>query len=258
MRTLGVQPIMLKMEVEKLFNRQTIEKLRELKLNGFLESYERQLEQPSIVELSFDERLAMLVDAEYLNRKNRTSARLLKTANLRVPASIENIHYNPRRNLDKSVMLGFYSCSWIVQKQDILINGSTGSGKTYISCALGEIACRNGYQTLYYRTTNLLSQLAVSRADGTYVKFLSTLKKVPVLILDDFGLMPLGSAEGREIFEVIESRCKERSTIIAGQIPVEEWHQFMIDPTVADAIIDRIVYTSHRIKIDGDSMRKHF
>ncbi|MEI7563623.1 MAG: IS21-like element helper ATPase IstB [bacterium] len=253
-----MQPITLKMEVNEMFNCQTTEKLRELKLSGFLAEYERQLEQPSIIELSFDERLAMIVDAEYLNRKNRTVARLLKSANLRVPASIENIHYNPRRNLDKSVMQGFYSCSWILQKQDILINGSTGAGKTYISCALGEIACRNGYQTLYYRTTNLLTQIAVSRADGTYVKLLATLKKVPVLILDDFGLVPLGSAEGREISDIIESRCKERSTIIAGQIPVEEWHQFMVDPTVADAIIDRIVYTSHRIKIEGESMRKNF
>jgi DNA replication protein DnaC len=244
------------MGVEKMFNHQTIEKLREMKLNGLVESYERQLEQPSIMELSFDERLSMLVDDEYVNRKNRTVARLIKSANFRIPASIENINYNPRRKLDKSVMQGFYSCSWIKQKQDILISGSTGAGKTFISCALGEIACRNGYQTIYYRTSSLLAMLAVSRGDGTYIKLLAALKKVPVLILDDFGLMPLGSNEGREIHEVIESRCKERSTIIAGQIPVEEWHQFILDPTIADAIIDRIVYTSHRIKIDGDSMRK--
>jgi len=244
------------MGVKDMFNRQTIEKLREMKLNGFVESYERQLEQPSIMELSFDERFSMLVDDEYINRKNRTVSRLIKSANFRMPASIENINYNPRRKLDKSVMQGFYSCSWIKQKQDILITGSTGAGKTFISCALGEIACRNSYQTVYYRTPNLLSILATSRGDGTYMKLLATLKKVPVLILDDFGLMPLGSNEGREILEVIESRCKERSTIIAEQIPVEEWHQFILDPTVADAIIDRVVYTSHRIKIDGDSMRK--
>ena len=244
------------MGVEKMFNHQTIEKLREMKLNGFVEAYERQLEQPSIMELSFDERLSMLVDDEYTSRKNRTVSRLIKNANFRMSASIENINYNPRRKLDKSVMHGFYSCSWIKQNQDILITGSTGAGKTFISCALGEIACRNGYQTIYYRTSNLLSMLAASRGDGTYIKLLSKLKKVPVLILDDFGLMPLGSNEGREIHEVIESRCKERSTIIAGQIPVEEWHQFILDPTVADAIIDRVIYTSHRIKIDGDSMRK--
>lgn len=239
-----------------MFNQQTVEKLREMKLKGFVESYERQLEQPSVLELSFDERFSMLVDDEHLNRKNRTVSKLIKNAKFRMPASIENINYNPRRKLDKSIIQGFYSCSWIKLKQDILITGATGVGKTFICCAIGEIACRNSYHTIYYRTSNLLSLLAAKRGDGTYMKFINSLKNIPVLILDDFGLIPLGSTEGREILEVVEARSKDRSTIIAGQIPIEEWHQFILDPTVADAIIDRFVYTSHRIKIGGDSMRK--
>jgi DNA replication protein DnaC len=234
----------------------TLDKLHEMRLIGMAEALQVQLEQPDYAGLSFEERFGLLVDQEWTYRQNRSLARRLKEAKLRLSASVEEIDYRQSRELDRSVLLSLANCDWVRSHQVVLITGPTGSGKTFIGCALAQAACRQGFSARYYRVSRLLQELALARGDGSYPRFLQRLAKVDVLFLDDWGLAPLSPAESRELLEVIDDRTQTRATVIASQLPVAEWHGMIGDPTVADAILDRLVHRAHKVTLKGESMRK--
>jgi len=234
----------------------TLEKLRALKLNGMLEALERQKESREIKELDFEERLGLLLDAEdFYKRAQRFNSRL-KYAKLRQSACVEDVDFKYPRGLDKPHFLSLANCRWVAEHNNVLITGPTGVGKTYIACALGQMACREGYRALYLRMPRLLQEMAVARADGRYAKLLLSWSKVDVLVLDDFGLSPLTPESTRDVLEVLDDRYNTRSTIVSSQLPVPNWHETMQDPTLADAVLDRLVHNSYRIELKGDSMRK--
>ncbi|BAD40284.1 transposase subunit [Symbiobacterium thermophilum IAM 14863] len=216
----------------------------------------RQQQQPELQSLSFEERLELLVDQEWLDRQNRRLARLLKEAKFRVAACMEDVDYQHPRGLDRTVMRSLAACQWVEYGQHILIAGPTGVGKTFIACALGNAACRHGYTVRYYRVPRLLAELATARVDGSLRRILNTLARTDVLILDDWGLAPISVAESRDLLEVIDDRTQARSTVIASQLPIETWHSVIGDATVADAILDRLVHGAHKLNLKGESMRK--
>ncbi len=239
-----------------MLNEQTMEKLYAMKLAGMAEALKEQWSHPAATDLSFEERFAMLVDAEHLLRENGRMKRLLHGARLKLSASMEDIDYRTPRGLDKSVILSLGTCGWIERHQNVIIIGPTGSGKTFLSCALAHKACRKGLSAYYTRTPKLSYTLAIARADGSYAKTLTRLARARVLVLDDFGLSPLTDPERRDLLEVIEDRHGTASTIIASQLPVDHWHEMIGDPTIADALLDRLVHNAHRIHLKGESMRK--
>lgn len=239
-----------------MLTQQTIDSLEALRLPAMARAYAEQMADPRAADLSFDERLGMIVDREIATRENKRLTRLIREAKLRLNACIEDIDYTYARGLDRSVIAGLRSCRWIEERLNAVITGPTGVGKSFIACALGNLACRNGYSTRYYRLSRLLSELNLARADGTYVRTLQRLSKIQVLIIDDFGLADMTVQDSRDLLEILDDRVAARSTIIASQIPLERWHETLADPTVADAILDRIVHTSYRIKLVGESMRK--
>jgi DNA replication protein DnaC len=239
-----------------MLNEQTFEKLYVLKLPGMAEALKEQLSQPEMNDLSFEERFAMLVDAEYLFRENKRMKRLLRNAKLKLSASPEDIDYRAPRGLDKSVIRSLGSCGWIRKRQNVIIVGPTGTGKTYIACALAQRACREGMSAFYLRTPTLYRTLAMARADGSYARVLARLGRTSLLVLDDLGLSALADQERRDLLEVIEDRHGSASTIITSQLPVEHWHEVIGDPTIADALLDRLVHNAHRIGLKGESMRK--
>jgi len=239
-----------------MLNQATIGRLRELRLYGMAEAAADQMRQPDVNELSFEERLGLLVDQEWTYRHNRRLARLLREARLRLPACMEDIDYYHPRSLDRAVMRNLGSCSWIKAHQSVLITGPTGAGKTYIACALGNAACRQGFSTCYYRSTRLLMDLAIARADGSYPKLLQKLAKTEVLILDDWCMPGLDAEQARQMLDIIDDRVLQRSTIVASQLPIGEWHGVISDPTTADAILDRLIHGSHKLFLSGDTMRR--
>jgi len=239
-----------------LLNEQTFEKLYSLKLIGMAEALKGQLANPELDDLSFEERFAMLADAEYLFRENKRMKRLLKNAKLKLSASLEDIDYHAPRGLDKSMMRSLGNCGWIRKRQNVIIVGPTGTGKTFIACALAQRACREGMASFYLRTPTLYRTLAMARADGSYGRVLSRLARVSLLVLDDLGLAALSDHERRDLLEVIEDRHGSSSTILTSQLPVEHWHEVIGDPTIADALLDRLVHNAHRISLKGESMRK--
>lgn len=234
----------------------TVSKLYEMKLHGMAEALKEQLQQPGISELPFEERFSLLVDRECTHRDNRRLSRLLRNAKLRLSASIEDIDFRTPRGLDRSVILRLAQCDWIRNAHNVLITGPTGVGKTYLACALAQRACRSGFPALYMRLPTLFQQLALARADGSYPRLLKRIGKAKVLVVDDWGIAPMAAAERRDLFEVIEDRHGISSTIVATQLPVNLWHENIRDPTIADAILDRIVHSAHRIELKGESMRK--
>jgi DNA replication protein DnaC len=236
--------------------RQSLDKLQEMRLHGMVEGLSQQLEQPAAQGLSFEERFDLLVDQEYTYRRNRRLARLLKEARLRLDASPEDIDYHHPRGLDRHLMMTLATSEWIRLHQNLLITGPTGTGKTYVACALANAACRQGLSCRYYRMPRLLSDLLTARGDGSYPKLLTKLAKIQLLILDDWGLAPLAPQEARDMLEIIDDRSEARSTLIAAQLPVAQWHQTIDDPTVADAILDRLLHHAHQIVLRGESMRK--
>lgn len=239
-----------------MLNEQTFEKLFALKLSGMAEAFKEQLQRPEMNDLSFEERFAMLADAEYLFRENKRMRRLLRNAKLKLSASLEDIDYHAPRGLDKSVIRSLSNCGWVRKRQNVIIVGPTGTGKTYIACALAHRVCREGMSTFYLRTPALYRTLAMARADGSYARVLSRLGRTSLLVLDDLGLAALSDQERRDLLEVIEDRHGAASTIITSQLPVEHWHEVIGDPTIADALLDRLVHNAHRIGLKGESMRK--
>ncbi|MBI4334208.1 MAG: ATP-binding protein [Chloroflexi bacterium] len=239
-----------------MLNQQTVEALSELRLQGMTEAYRTQEQQTDIHDLSFDERFGLIVDHELIYRKNRRLARLLRDARLRVNACPEDIDYRQPRGLDRAVLRGLFTCRWISTHDNVLISGSTGVGKTFICCALANAACRQGFSARYYRVSRLLADVALSRGDGSYASLVKKLMKTNLLILDDWGLAPLTQVESREILEIVDDRTQVASTVVSSQLPVEDWHSAIGDPTIADAVLDRLVHNAHKLVLKGESMRK--
>lgn len=239
-----------------MLREQTFDKLYALKLHGMAQALQEQLEQPDIASLSFEERLAMLVDAQWLWRENRSQAARLHNAHLKQQASIEDVNYRHHRQLDRSLMRSLSACNWVEQHQNIVITGPSGIGKTYICCALLDKACRLGYTALYFGAEKFFRHLMLAYADGSLDKLLTKLARTDVVCVDDWGLVPLGDRERRLFLEVLEDRNECRSTILTSQFPVDTWHDLVGSPTLADAILERIVVRSHRIALAGESMRR--
>jgi DNA replication protein DnaC len=236
----------------------TLEKLRAMKLWGMAKALEEQMASPEINSLSFEERLGLMVDREMDERLNRRMATRLKKAKLRLPACMEDIDYRHQRGLDKALMLSLASCSFVRKSQNIIITGPTGVGKTYLACALTHKACLEGYSAQYLRLPKLLSELAVARGDGRYPKIMTAYAKVDLLVLDDWGIDRLSREERLDILELLEDRYGLKSTLVVGQVPIEQWHEIIGDPTLADAILDRLVHNAHKIELKGDSLRKEY
>jgi DNA replication protein DnaC len=234
----------------------TLEKLYALHLNAFAKAWEEQ-QQPDLLTLSFDERLALLVEAEWLARDNARVGRNLREAKLRLSqATLEDVDFNPRRELDKPLVRQLANCRWVQEHQNIIITGMTGTGKTYLACALAQAAIRKGHRAVYRRTPRLFDELTLAHADGSFHSLLKRLAKVDVLVIDDWGLAPPKDNERRDLLEILEDRYGARSTIITSQLPTTKWHDHLGDPTLADAICDRILHGAHRLMLKGPSKRK--
>jgi len=234
----------------------TYEKLQTLKLSGMLKGFEEQQNSAEIESLSFEERLGLLLDREMTERQTKRLRTRLKKAKLRQQAAVEDIDYRHPRGLDKSLMLSLSSCEWIKEHHNLIITGPTGIGKTWLACAMAQKACREGYSALYTRLPRLLQDLGIARGDGRYLKVMTDLAKTDLLILDDWGLNPLKNEQRRDLLEVLEDRHGQRSTLVTSQLPVESWHEYLEDPTLADAILDRLIHNAHRIPLQGESLRK--
>jgi DNA replication protein DnaC len=240
-----------------MLNEQTVEKLRNLKLPAMAAAWEEQQKNPEHGRLSFDERLGLLVDAECRARENARLSRNLRDAKLRISsACVEGIDYPLQRELEKSLIRQLATCRWIEEHQNVVITGAAGTGKTYIACALAQQACKKGYRTLYRRASRIFEEIALAHADGSYSSLLVRFAKTDLLILDDWGLASPTDTERRELLEIIEDRYDHKATIITSQLPTAKWHDTLGDPTIADAICDRILHNAHRIVLKGPSRRK--
>jgi DNA replication protein DnaC len=234
----------------------TVEKLQALRLHGLVAAWEEQDRHPQYAELPFAERLGLLVDAEWTGRESRRQAQRLKAARLKCAACVEDIDYRHPRGLDKAVLRSLATCQWIAGHQNVICVGPTGTGKTFLACALATQACRQGYTARYYRAPRLFQELALARGDGSYPKLLAQLARTALLVVDDWGLAPLTDGERRDFLEVVDDRHGTRSTLLAGQLPINHWHECIGDPTLADAICDRLVHNAHQLILKGGSMRK--
>jgi DNA replication protein DnaC len=234
----------------------TLTKLEQLRLWGMLHALNDQIRLPECQSLSFEERLGLLVDREVAERQSRRLALSLKRARLREAASPENVDFKQHRGLDRAQFMALVSCQWIKDRDNLLLTGPTGVGKTYLACALAQKACREGYSVHYTRTTRLMGDLGIARADGTYARRLAALARTDLLVLDDWGITPLTSEHRRDLLEILDDRYDQRSTVVAAQLPVEHWHDYIADPTLADAILDRLIHNAHKITLSGESRRK--
>jgi len=234
----------------------TLDKIEQLRLFGMAKALREQQQNQKASALNFEERLGLLVDREMTERENRRLVTRLRAAKLRISAAIEDIDYRQPRGLDKSLVLSLASNQWVTEHHNLLIIGPTGVGKSYLACALSHKACRDGHLVLYQRLPRLLEELALSHHDGRYRKLMKTLLKADLLILDDFGLAPLTTEQQRDLLEIIEDRYDRRSTLVTSQLPVKHWHDILADPTLADAILDRLVHNAYKIELKGESMRK--
>ena len=239
-----------------MLNEPTLDKLRSMRLSGMADAWLSQQQDPESSGLSFDERLALLVDAESLYRENRRLKRLMRAARLRLPsACIEDLRCSPARGLGRDLVRQLTGGRWLDEHHNLLVTGKTGTGKTYVACAFGQHACRSGRPTLYRRLSLLLQDFMKARADGTYGKLLRELARAQLLILDDWGIASLDDVGRRDLLELFDARYGQVSTIVTSQLPVKHWHEYIGEPTVADAILDRLVHNAYRIELSGPSMR---
>lgn len=235
---------------------QTMEKLVSMKLGGMAEALRQWLERPKDRDISPADLVGILVDAEWIARENKKLTTRLRNARFRQQACVEDVDYAQARGLAKAAMLELATCRWITAHQNVILTGPTGVGKSYLACALGQKACRESFTVAYRRTSRLLDELAQARADGTHADLLRRLAKTQVLILDDFGLEVLGAGQRRDLLEVLDDRYGSSSTILTSQLEPSGWHAVIGDPTIADAVCDRLVHNAHRIKLTGESGRK--
>jgi DNA replication protein DnaC len=234
----------------------TLERLRALKLTGMAEALEQQLAQPQTHDLAFEERLALLIEREHLHRDNRRLRRLLGAAKLRVNACVEDIDYRHPRGLHREQMAALASGDWMRRAQNLCLTGPTGCGKTWLACALGNQACRQGLSVRYLRLPRLLEQLRIAHGDGSWSRSMGQLARTDLLILDDWGLHKLNAAQRNDLMELIEDRHGRRATLIASQLPVDTWHELIGEATLADAILDRLLHNAYRLALSGESMRR--
>ena len=235
----------------------TLEQLHALRLTGMGKAFEEQLETTAVENLRFEDRLALLVDREVTERNYRRMQTRLRKAKLRQKnACVEDVDFRTRRGLDKGLFLSLGSCDWIAQHRNVLITGPTGVGKTYLACALAQKACREGYTVQYLRLPRLLEELVLAHADGRYPKLMAGFARTDLLVLDDWGLAPLTDADRRELLEILEDRHELRSTLVTSQLPVDKWYDAIDHPTLADAILDRLVHNAYQIALQGESMRR--
>lgn len=236
---------------------QTLQTLNALRLPGMAAAFAEQQASAAHASLSFDERFALLVDRERIYRENRRVRRLLREARLKSSqACVEDIRYGGGRVLDKALMAQLSSCQWVRQHQNLVLTGATGCGKTWLACALGNAACRQGLSVAYLRTPRLFEELRLAHGDGSFGKHLSALAKTDLIILDDWAIAPLSQPERNDLLEVLDDRVGTRSTLITSQLPPDHWHAWLNDPTLADAILDRVLHAAHRIALTGESLRK--
>jgi len=234
----------------------TLEKLERLRLTGMLTALQEQMGMDDINDLSFEERLGLLVDREAVCRESRRLKTRLRKAKLRHAAAVEDIDFRHPRGLDKSLVLRLADCDWLKNHENLIITGPTGVGKSYLACAFAQKACRTGYSAIYLRTSRLFENLGLAKGDGRYIKLLTGFAKTDLLVLDDFGLAKLNREHQHDLLEILEDRHGLKSTLVTSQLPVEHWHEQIGDPTMADAILDRLVHSAHKIQLKGGSMRK--
>ena len=232
------------------------DKLQILRFFGMLSAFEEQMKMPDIEKFSFDERFGLLIDREMIDRQNRRFKTRLRKARLRQNACLEDIDFRHPRGLDKSLMMQLASGQWIKEANNLLIIGPTGVGKTYLACALAHKACQLDYSALYFRLPRLLQQLDIAKGDGRYGKLLKSFAKTNLLILDDWGLKKLIKEQSYDLLEIFEDRHSLRSTLITSQLPIDHWHEIIGNPTLADAILDRLVHNAYKINLKGESLRK--
>ena len=239
-----------------MLTQQTLDKLNAMKLGAMADAFQKQLETREAATLSFEERFGLLVDTEWTAREQRKLERRLHAAKLRYQATLEAVDFTHPRRLNRQQVLTLGACAWIAERHNLILVGPTGIGKSFLACAFVERACRRGFTARYLRMPRLLHELAVGRGDGSYTRLLARLAKLDLLAIDDWMLAPLRDAERRDLTEVIEDRAERASTLIASQLPAEDWHAVIGDPNQADAICDRLLHDAHRIELKGRSMRR--
>ncbi len=237
-------------------NEETVKRMKQMKLLGMAAAFQASFEQEQMVNLTNDQIISMLIEAEWDDRNNRRIERRLRQAKFRYIANMEQILFNEDRNLDKNQLMRLAECSFIDKAENIMITGKTGVGKSYIASALGNQACTLGYKAIYANTGKLMSRLKMAKADGSYLKEIARIEKHDLLILDDFGLQPFDNLSRSALMEIVEDRHSKRSTIITSQWPISDWHEIIGEQTLADAILDRIVHSSHRMELLGPSLRE--
>jgi len=239
-----------------MIDEQTLQKLRDMKLRVMARAFEEILADAPGHDLSFGEKVGLMVDREWIGRENRRLARLLKAAKLGMQACLEDVSCEPGRGISRAALRDLATCQWIRNKQNVIVVGKTGVGKSFVGAALAQAACRNNYRALCTRVPRLVHELAIARADGSYAALLQKFAKLDVLVLDDFLIAPLKDSERRDLLEVLEDRYDRSSTVITSQVPTKKWHEMLSDPTIADAICDRIVHNAHVLALRGGSIRK--
>jgi DNA replication protein DnaC len=234
----------------------TLDHLEQLKLNGMTKAYQATLSLPVQNQPSLNQFMAQLAEAELRDRAEKRTALYLRQSKLRYDAVLEQVHCNAKRNLSQEKLMMIADCGFINRSENILITGATGTGKSYLACAIGRQACILGYKTLYFGINRFLEKIALAKLDGTYIKLLNQIEKAHLIIIDDFGLHPLNGTTRRALLQILEDRYGLKSTIIAAQLPVANWYEYIGESTISDAIMDRLAANAHRFELEGDTLRK--